>query len=667
MRLKKICSFLLVLVLTASMFWVFPRSAAAEEVEDDRFVKIKLHSGEYGYFGDPETTELELEFFRSDYFIYDAKPDRNTDTVVFIGWATYPDATVPDVESRVTPVANCGSDLYAVWSDTVDVVYSCNDGYIEVAGEKYQEVMMTYKVGAHFRVLEPKHPDYRIDFEGWYTDQFGGGEKFTTENVIDSDRISVNANWKINEDKAGTLELDKEYHFDGSGGGDIYTFTPEVSGLYKIYSYNIEDHWEMSPYFRLVTSNLKQIKDGDVVDTDGNCALSYTMEAGTTYYFQVRDAAAHHAVFDFQISEDEPVEITFHINRGDKNDAWFDDDRSCIEKKMLVPVGTELRVYNAGVSVEDSRLLKFLGWSYDENAYFPSSFLIAREDMDVYAVFEEKTVVICDANGGYFSLAGGATSYAWPYTEDQLFTPDFGPRIDDPRYDFAGWATTPDATEPDIDTGHVLAKDVPQTVYAIYTDKIEVIYDANGGYFMDDPSVTLHIYVTGDGSVFAGSSLKNLDEHSIPAGWTDQNGVFIPYTPDYYYDYHYDGDTYLTAVWGRRVFVDANGGYFSEYEFTAIILDYYMDEPFECPDDSDLWNPDDNKEFVGWATTPNATEPDVIEGRTPVNDLETVYAIWRDKAPDVRPNPKTGVSSAALPLLLLGAFAVFFLKRRRFS
>jgi len=251
--------------------------------------------------------------------------------------------------------------------------------------------------------------------------------------------------------------------------------------------------------------------------------------------------------------------------------------------------------------------------------------------MDMYAQYVYFDYLTLDGNGGDFSMLGGGTEKNMNYEKGEVFMPDYSPSTSDRRLKFGGWATTPDAKEPDIKIGYDLCQDLPKRIYAVYTERILVTFDGNGGYFLSNPENKVYRCTKGKGHVFDGMSLYNEDPLMKPYGWEDQNGVFIPYTIETDPDYIHTGETYLTAVWSREIRVRGNGGYFLDMEeaknmrMTRLADDYFIVD-FGHPTSFD---PD--MEFAGWATEPDMTEPNVFEGQTKMMDLTEVYAIWKAK------------------------------------
>lgn len=83
---------LIVLIVMAMIFAnVSPTIVQAQETE--RFVTITLHVGENGYFETQEETEKESIQFYGETFQERATPNNTNPEMMFLGWATTPDAT----------------------------------------------------------------------------------------------------------------------------------------------------------------------------------------------------------------------------------------------------------------------------------------------------------------------------------------------------------------------------------------------------------------------------------------------------------------------------------------------------------------------------------------------------------------------------------------------
>ncbi|NMN01380.1 leucine-rich repeat protein, partial [Bifidobacterium panos] len=130
-------------------------------------------------------------------------------------------------------------------------------------------------------------------------------------------------------------------------------------------------------------------------------------------------------------------------------------------------------------------------------------------------------------------------------------------------YDFLGWSTKPDATEPDYEAGDKMEMPAEDTtLYAVWKLKpISFTLDANGGMF-DETETKTTLSLKGD----AGSSLNSADGYAEPTregyvfkGWNTNPKATEPSTV-----LPIAADTTYYAVWAEdpniTVTFDANGG-----------------------------------------------------------------------------------------------------------
>lgn len=629
---------LIVLIIMTIIFGsIAPVVVQAQE--NERFVTITLHAGENGYFETPDETEKESVQFRGEAFQERTIPNNTNPEMIFLGWAKTPDADSPDVFVGMTNAGMIGTDLYAVWSKYCYVTYNAGNAYIEIDGQQENKVRMQYENGEKFRSLTPVHfgGDMFI-FNGWYKSA-SNGEKITIDEntVIDQPEIDVRSNWKFNPDKIDKINLNEVYHMEVSGPGEFYSFTPEETSVYELYTQNSDDMYTYS-IILLMDEDLNLVKSSDKLDNFGNTQLTCTLEKGVTYYIEFQETGGSYKEFDGGIRNAEYKTVTFHTGRESQNDVWFGDDESCKEIEVPFAIGEEIHLYNkTGLQVRNTDELAMSGWSVEQNQMgVVQDKIYVEDDMDVYAVYFELDSLILDANGGYFPLNNNADTLEYVFAKGSTFDPPYEPHLDDNRYKIAGWSRDPNATEPDEDILELITlnEDLPERLYAVYSDKVLEVFDANGGYLLDDPSVTTYEATKGVGHIFYGLALFNSNKRMVPLGWEDHKGELIPYTPNAYPYYHVEEDTTYKAIWGYEVFIDSNGGYFPEIGTRALkaIMEYegafnlenLKDQIGECI------NYDNSKYLAGWATTPDATEPDIIEGQTPVKDLDWVYAVWKD-------------------------------------
>lgn len=627
------------LVLSVLFMVVFAPLAARAESNSHEFI-VTLHAGEVGYFGDPSIKEKESMQYMGDTFVENTIPDTDDPTMVFVGWSTEPNATDVNVYSEMTSASVVGTDLYAVWTNECHVIYNVSSGYIEIGGRQVSSVDATYQKGSLFKVLEPvsNTPDTYL-FDGWYSYMGGEGRKYEADTPITEPEIEVWSKWKFDAGRIEAMVLDIEYALDIVNRAKYLSFTPEETAVYEVSLMNVQS--ENGAFIQMMDVD-NELLARSLNDYDRNAFITRELKAGTTYFFEFREMGAQPGEFVAKVSMADSFVVTFHANRDSQQDAWFDDDPTMTEKLVHFTYGEEISEYEANLILADYSVLGFLGWSTDPNATYEDIHPIyVSQDLDLYAVYLPLETIILDGNGGVFRLNGNVPQKVYSYVAGSVFNPTVDPWIDDNLVKFAGWSRDPDATEPDPDIieGVTLADDLPDILYAVYTEKVTETFLGNGGYMLDDPSVTVYYSTKGKGHIFWGMVVHHEDPRMRAYAFQDQNGVLIPYTADIWPYYHVTEDTVYTTLWAYDLFFDANGGYWpwADNDFIGLWVPY--EEPFSyqdlVDDIGDMVNPDPDKYFIGWASTPDATEPDIPDGEVTVgylveNGIDTLYAVWRN-------------------------------------
>ena len=516
------------------------------------------------------------------------------------------------------------------------VFYKGSGGYVEVDGERYPEYTMYCEAGSSFVPLNAVMDDERFYFGGWYTGLEGRGERYTEDTIIDRPDTIAYAFWVYDDSKLQYAEPDTEYDVELYGDGEIFIFIPEETAMYEIYTYDIVRITGSNPYITLLDQDQLDIAGSHSYDLDGNQALSYEFQAGQKYYIHIREGLGAAVGCTFKIQKPGVYTVTFHANRDDTKDAYFDGDPAVTEKEIRIAEDTEISSYReSGLETADPDTLEFRGWSLDKDATDPDEYIYVDKDMDVYGVYREYSTLILDANGGYFPTRDGATETPYYYLpETDVFYPFDQPVSPDENKKFAGWATSPDAEEPDIFEGFTKTGELGDRIYAVYTETVKVTYIGNGGYFLNNPDVTTYETTEAKGHYFSGMRVftdENIMEH---VGWIDQNGVAI-ISSDEDLDYRITEDSVFIAQFGRRIVLDGNGGYFDEDpEFTSLRLMFFLAEPYSmayievngCQPEID----DTTKYLAGWGTEPDLEEPDLIDGESHLDGIDRIYAIWKD-------------------------------------
>ena len=634
--LSKVGSIILTMIISFPLLLGMAGKTKAEEYDTNRFIMITVHADAEGYFdGDETMHEKQTLQFKGDAFMFNERPE--SDTLVFRGWATTPDATESDITPGMTRVNDIGTDVYAIWADEITVNYKGTDGFIIVDGQERSDYDRVYKVGDPFQAFEVKSGDDRIGFTGWNTRQDGNGTQYVDGQTLGSRDFTVFAQWHLIETAIPEIELDVDYDIDVLGPGKYYSFTPDTTDHYAIRAKLREKEGATSAMIRWIDTDLT-VLGISTFDEGGNASLTVSMEAGKTYYFQVRESAGTDAYLTVRMEKPECKTVTFHANR---EGAYFDGDKTCQEKQLQFATGTNLKdLGDIGLQIDDPEAAP-VGWSEDPDATSPMEGYepyAVEADMDLYAVYKEFDIITLDANGGTFPDEYTESIFYYHVAQDgNLFFTTKMPRIKDATKTFLGWATTPDAETADIPENEIVAYDLRgMTFYAVYSDKVLVTLDANGGHLMMPNGPETYSFVAAKGSRLAGMTAINDDKRLVPYSYVDQDGVEVMYSKDLYeLDYVIEKDSYFKVQWGVEVYLHGNGAYFASTGTRQLLtvqdingtfsLERYRDEI------AGLVYPDYSQYLAGWGTNPGVEEPNVIEGVTPVIDLlqiDSIPAIW---------------------------------------
>lgn len=605
---------------------------------DSRFVDITLHAGNQGYFGTPETKEKISTQFIGDSFMDRTVPTTTDQSLIFLGWSKEEGSNDVDISAdfRYTvAVSSLGTNLYAVYTNRCSVEYQLtNSSYIEKGGQQYTyNYTEEVECGTDFNNYIPVSAQGNLfSFTGWYDNETD--KKITQNTKIDQPQLVVTSNWKYNVDALNEIQANVSNHYDFGDTNTFYKFTSSEDALYEVYVENavVTESTSNTPKVSIYNEDGKELIYGYAREDHG-ISFFYTFLKGETYILEFGEMSKQPIIFDYGIRNAEYKTVTYHANRGE--DAWFDSDKKTA-KKIPYAEGTKINsTISTGLETNDNVI--FYGWTTTpDGEYDPDEEIIVNSDMDLYADYVEVDYITLHANGGYFTNTPDPSISKYKYAVGSPFSPVAFAKHDDNRLAFAGWSTNKNATVPDADILEdvTIADDVARDLYAVYTDKILEIFDANGGYFMQDPSATIYMASAGKGRDFWGMTLYNDDSAMIALGWYDQDREFIPYTPEAYPYYHNKGDTRYTAVWGKKIILDANGGYFVNHDYaTALYSVLEADQPFSLEEYKEqigiIANDDASLYLAGWSTEDDATEPNVIEGVTPVSSLGKLYAVWK--------------------------------------
>ncbi len=289
--------------------------------------------------------------------------------------------------------------------------------------------------------------------------------------------------------------------------------------------------------------------------------------------------------------------------------------------------------------------------------YFEVTNLLDTADFSASVCLTMPPIVTFDANGGYFGY--DTDTDLLHYTVDQFGylthgIPD-GPSHPDSHKQYAGWADSPDA-ETALDNYYETVQNKQYTedttYYAVYDDLFIVTYDANGGYFLDEEwdeekqelvqsEVSTYTRTYYDGINFDVSVQPQTHESKRFMGWQDADGTV------YDWNSQVTQDLTVYAQWADATTITfhANGGYFIEWGYDpetdqeienhvdSLSDTYLKTEVLYAWNTPSVYHEDPEKAFAGWATSENATVPDVIYEEATAGDLTDLWAVWTEGIP----------------------------------
>lgn len=629
-------------------------------------VTMHVNDGE-GYFeGEADPLVHPKDFYFRDGFDDYTEPVSTRADYVFAGWSKSPAATTVDVVVGGDRAGSVGTDLYAVWSNKAYVYYHTPGGVWEDpdSGELYQHILMEYDAGSHFQYLDPNPQPLEgniYNFVGWYEKMSGEGTEYTPATIIDTLITDVYSAWNYNAGNIDAMELDVKYDFTSGVSVPVFAFTAPETAVYEVYTEGIvspeEDALQGMVRIRNIFDyGLAMESQMDPSTGWGDVHTYYEMQAGETYYIRVGEAGGKFLSAKLAVRKPTMVNITFHANEAS---AYFDGDPAKTTKNVAFPVGYDIRTKFVDGLEYDTENMAFGRWE-TENDDGHSWLLVTEDTTDLYAEYVEMISVYLDYNGGYDPFTEEPNTVA-KFIPGYCFETPIDPVVDNPALSFVGWSRNPAATEPDADITEGLTGAEAfhgQTFYAVYGEKVPVTFVTEyGGYMADDPNVTVYETSLAAGHVFYGMAVMHANENVKHTGWIDQNGERLYETSDVDGNYHISGETTFTAVLEYRLTAFANGGVFPNggiggAEILGVQVPYgggattfSTDEVLDRTGTPVSY--DASKHFVGFATTADATEPDIIDGVTPVEDLNYIYVVWGENDPDEPDTPEDPVIPGA--------------------
>ena len=338
----------------------------------------------------------------------------------------------------------------------------------------------------------------------------------------------------------------------------------------------------------------------------------------------------------FYVKWETRITVTFDANGG-----YFSDPSETI--RCFQTLAGSTTVSYPGIPVRDDGY-KFVGW-YDNSActgemVYPTNYAPTyQEDITFYASWEEGVPVTLDANGGYFFGDPDQTTCIVTAAKGSMTVEYPLPQRD--HYCFVNYYDNPDGNgDPVYPEYYEQTYQVPVVFYAKWepvepqSETYTVTYNANGGYFRDDPTFTSFTNTVAAGASATGAFWSyeyNSTDHTMVGGWyydpectqfvMGSLGSFIP-----------TEDVTLYAKWVAAAVItyDANGGYLYGNPSVSISDGYHMPIGQPMYGNNVLSADREGYTFAGWCLDAGGTG-DVVDmyNYTPTADV-TFYAKWID-------------------------------------
>ena len=551
-----------------------------------------------GHFSSSNET-IDVVVYAKEGNINYSPPDPEREGYVFKGWAETANATstVALYHQKVLEP----STFYAIWGRAIQVTYDANGGFYN--GDK--EVT---------RFFENTPLGETIHYEGYWSD-FHSPERDgyscigwarTAEDtepvdlysLVITEPITLYAIWKESVEvtfdaNGGSLDFgdtkEKTYNMEFLRGSSLYD---PLIWIYKEKKRYVFSGWAETP------------NATKPIDLDSIKAV-----APVTLYAVWKKAA----------------EITFDANGG-----YFNGNVPDIS--FPVTDGSKIgQDFFNNIYVEPERegyALK--GWGLSDNAAEPINIydLKVNKTITLYAIWGKAVEIILDANGGCFNGNPNETVMIdiVPENGESPLLYDHSQQASRDGYDLMGWARKATDTVP-LNLA-LLRISKPITLYAVWSKKIEIIFDANGGYFDDNPSKKLEtVYVPQN------DDIGTYDIYDPPGwkgysfkGWARKADASEPID---LYNFRATEPITFYAVWEKTVEIsfDANGGCF--YDIPGHAVETIKMGIGEWLGSNTVQNPTRNRYgFIGWALKADSSERlnlNEIKAKTPI----TLYAVWK--------------------------------------
>ena len=531
---------------------------------------------------------------------YRAPSVENSGNKTMVGWALAADGT--ETVDLDTYIPTKDVTLYAVWEDGYTVTFDANGGYLTDRDESYLMDTVTSVCRKNVEFYQVSFPityakeNYR--FLGWCKDKEGKEYLDTRFDVVDKD-MTIYAKW------AKTVNVTFDANGWTFGGYDKTTSTYVVGTAASSSALN----------------HLGGV-DGKVISgwyLDPECTEAKKINIST---YKFTEDVTLYAKWE------KGILVSYDACGGYYNDGPGD---TTTIKTYTVKKGNSISWRYEEPQNSDSRKV-FAGWyldkEYKEEVTDISSYT-PKEDITLYAKWEDGCVVTFNAGEGYLCEGPGDNSKVKSYTvrkeQELTYVPSYN--NSDPTKVFVGWYTDEKFTDKVENIyDYIVTGDV--TLYAKWETGIKITYDACGGKFSSGSTTTIYVEKGADLSTVY-MTPDAADGYSRFEGWYLDADCTEPVNGNY----TITEEITLYAKWIDRakVTLDACGGYFTDHGTQSAQHDVYVDKgdiisyqiQGNVPE-----NADDHQAFDGWYL--DSTYKNKVDDSYVLEKDITLYAKWTD-------------------------------------
>ena len=418
------------------------------------------------------------------------------------------------------------------------------------------------------------------------------------------------------------------------GVGRYIKFQPGINGKYRVYGTSDKD---TKVYVYDASGNL--IGSDDDSGEGTQFQLDFDVKSGGSYYIYTRFYSnTATGTLSYKIAQG--YTVTYNANGG-----------------TGAPANTyKYFAINAYLSdaIPDRDGYTFLGWADSATAttaeFAPGAKYNNNEHITLYAVWQKNAYTVTySANGGNGAPSSQSKAYGETLTIPKTIPTRFG-------YNFAGWATTADATSAAYQPGDTYTADADVNLYAVwnnpntvnlfsdeYVRTADIRYPSVGEYVIVAPgfvSVVPGKVVESDYRIYGTSSKDTrvyvYDEDGNLIASDDDSGEGTQFQADLtltgtekhyvyvrFYGSSVTGQLNYKIANGYKITYDANGGTGAP---EADIKYYGFDAAL-----SETVPTRDGYIFLGWAESEDATSATYFPGGTITeNSILRLYAVWEE-------------------------------------